>query len=649
MLEELDRILISDTFQTAECHRNFLRYTVLQTLAGRGGDIKEYSVATEALGKDNSFDPRLDPIVRVQASKLRARLARYYATEGIGNPLRIELPKGSYSPILIKSGTAAQPEAIQPESIQPESIQPESTQPESTQPEPASRRDKEVRETKSGFVLSRRWALTLLASLLLCAAAVSAGWFMLERTGGARPSLPASIVITPFQNLSDSREDEFFSDGLTEELINSMARLKDVHVIGRTSAFQFKNKAIDIREIGRKLHVATVLQGTVRRHAGRVRISAQLSESLSGTVVWSQIYDQDATDAVGIQSDIANTITAELGGHLSTWRNKFSPTNTGTVNRSAYEAYLKGRYFCAKRTPKTVEMAIDYFQQALKLDSAYAPAWAAIADCYAVAPALKDASYTDAIPKITAAARRSIAIDPNVGLAYIDLGIASMFNYDWAPAEENFLRGIGLNPNDALAHHWYGVFLLLTGRVREGLRENELALSLDPISPEMAGAYGRALRFDGQLDASILQLSKALVIDPNYGANRQQLTMAYLQKHMYSDAIVEAKKAVALMDNVADPFTGAQLGFAYGQGGHPSDARRMLGELLPLAVNGHFPEQQIAAIYFGLGDLDNTFLWYEKAIEKRSGGVYLKADPLFAPLRSDPRYSRLLGKMSLEN
>jgi TolB-like protein/tetratricopeptide (TPR) repeat protein len=636
VLSELNRILHSETFRTSDSHRSFLRYVVEQTLLGHGQDIKEYSVATEALGKDNSFDPRLDPIVRIQASKLRARLAKYYATEGLGNPLRIGLPKGSYSPAFLPA-----------DSVLREKEEEESKPEIKAAPAPLSQA-----ETVRPAAMLRPSRRAMFAIATLCVASVIAGWLIVKRTSAAGPISQASIVITPFQNLSDSREDDFFSDGLTEELIDSMARLRDVHVIGRTSAFQFKGKAVDIREIGKELDVATVLQGTVRRYNGRVRVTAQLSDSARATVLWSQIFDDEVIDTVSIQSDIANAITAELGVHLASRTNR-APSETvsaapGTVNRRAYEDYLKGRYFCDKRTPNTVSMGIDYLQQAVRLDSAFAPAWTGLADCYAGSAGLTGEPHTVSAPKIASAARKAIAIDPNMGQAYVALGVAEMFGYDWAQAEKDFLKGIGLSPNDAHAHYSYGNYLLLTGRVKEALRQMQLALSLDPISSAVAGGLGHALRFDGQLDAAIAQFKKAQIMDPNYGSNRQELTMAYLQKHMYSEAIIEVTKAVQLMDNIGDPSAKAQLGFAYAKQGRPQEARAMLDDLLPLAENNHFPAGNIAAIYLGLGDYDKAFAWWDRAIDVHAT-VFLKADPIYDPVRSDPRLARLLMRMNLND
>jgi len=599
-----------------------------------GDTVKEYSIATEALGKRADFDPRLDPIVRIQAGKLRARLARYYETEGAADPIRIDLAKGRYIPLFTRS-PELQPRTLPVDAQAAETIV-------------ASPPNAETLLPASGARQKYLWAVAT-AVVVISTIAI---WFVSTRNRShLRPaSFSASTAVLPFQNLGNNRDDEYFSDGLTEELISSLARVPGLHLIGRTSAFQFQGKTIDIREIGQKLGVGTVLEGTVRRSGARLRITAQLSDTTLGTVVWSETYDRDVKDALAIQSSIAQAITAALKINLTSNLNSGEKRGSFFAGEQAldpktHETYLKGRYFWNKNTPQSISTAIDYFQQALQTDPQYAPAWTGLADCYVALPVFTAASTGEVVPKIRSAALKALDLDPSAGQAHIDLAEAAMYEFRWTEAEKEFVKGLALNPGDAVAHHWYGNFLLLTGRVNEAVQQDQVALSLDPISPYMAQSVGRSLRFARRDDESIEQLRMALTLDPNYPMAKESLGFSYLQKGMHSEAINELDAASTLMGN--SPSLKAELAYAYAVAGNASKAKQMLEESVALADRGLLPANSVALIYFGLGDKGRAFEWLHKAVENRAVNLMLKSDPIYQPLRADPKFVTLLEQMNL--
>ncbi len=343
---ELESILASQTFRTTRAHASFLRYVVEETLAGRGDQIKEYSIGVEVFGRGESFDPRVNNIVRAEANRLRARLAKYYGTEGSQNRLRIELPKGGYTPAFVEASALPAP--------------------------PVPPADSGATPSRVRFLSFKLLALLFVA---LVAAGLWAGFWRLRaaKTGvGAK----ASIAVLPFSNLGGNKDDEFFSDGLTDELIDSLGRVPRLQVVARTSAFQFKGKTLDVREIGRRLNVHTVLEGTVRKYGDRLRITAQLDDTSTGYRLWSGSYDRQASDALAIQRDISQAITSEMGIALNGSTGS-SPANAsaslaGSVHPQAYENYLKGVYFWNKNTPGDITTAIGYLKQAIDEEPGFA-------------------------------------------------------------------------------------------------------------------------------------------------------------------------------------------------------------------------------------------------------------------------------------
>ncbi len=407
VLAQLEKILLSRTFRSAEGQKNFLRYAVERTIEGQDC-IKEYSIATQVLGRAESFDPRKDSIVRVEARKLRARLVKYYEEEGEQDQVRIEFLKGSYVPVF----SNAVPDAAAV------------LAPEETESIPAPIPEVSVTPAVASKSFPVR-NITIAASLLIMAGLV---YLVVVRSKPDPVSTASSIVVLPFANLGDDKTDESFSDGLTEELIDSLARVPGLHIVARNSAFQYKGKPTDVRKIGKELNVRTVLEGSVRKEGRRVRITAQLDDASTGYHLWSASYEKEMKDILAIQSEISQAITSSLGmqlaGKNATDGSKIPLGDSPALNPEAYQDYLHGLAFLNKRNAEDVRTAMGYFQQAIGKDPNYALAYLGLAHSYANIPIYAAIPSREAASQIREAASKALASDSTLGEAHFDLALA---------------------------------------------------------------------------------------------------------------------------------------------------------------------------------------------------------------------------------
>ncbi len=630
---ELQRILASRTFRAAQGQKKFLAFTVSEVLTGHAHLLKEYVIATEALGRDASFDPRLDPIVRTEARKLRARLAKYYELEGSGDPLRIEFRKGSYVPSFHDPVQAlAEPPSVTAIAELPSA--------------PAASEVPSILNIPSAQQHHRWRTLFGALAVLVLVAASSAIFYRL-----AHSSLPetifaaddASLAVLPLVNLSDNNS-EFLSDGLTEELINSLRQVPGLQVVARTSAFRFKGKTLDLRQIDRKLHVRAVLVGSVSKSDNRLRVTVQLNNAANGYHLWSGSYERDAANIGSILPEIASAVSNALGVGLMRGSQAFSQTPP-SPNAEAHENYLRGLYFRNRFTVDSLNRAVEYFKQAIEEDPSFAQAYAGLADCYALERPVAATPPLEIISKLKAAASKAIELDPSLGEPHVALAVGAEYEYDWDTAEKEFKKGLGLSPGDTVGHIWYAWYLALHGRKEEVLAQKAIAAKLDPVSPYAVDSVGRYYSAIGRYDTAVQQYRSALALEPNFGLAHQDLGDAYLLKGMCADAIGELRLANESMPGARRM---ALLGYAYAVCGHTTEARRILHEFLNEPHHGAVPALAIAEVYLGLGDKNRAFPWLEKAIDERDLGVSLKWDARFQPLRSDPRYDGLLRRMKLE-
>lgn len=645
----LAHIIDSRTFRSAHSQIRFFRYVVEETLAGRGNLIKEYLIGTAALGRSDDFDPRLDPIVRTQARKLRARLDKYYETEGAADTVRIEFRKGSYEPTFrwmsAHPGKEVLPAAVVESAVERIAVEHSLDPAIGKSAGPAS-----VEKVDAGFKWGRfrirtTWT-TLAAALVLCASAgisyaLGTGW----RPGHGAAPIP-SVAVIPFVNLNDDHADEFLSDGLTVELIDSLKQVPGLQVSARSSAFRFKGRAADIADISRQLRVSTVLVGSVRKTGDRLRVTAQLDSAPAGYHLWTGSFDTAADDARTIPWEIARAVTNVLGP--SSLRDGGKDFANAFPNRSgpsagAYQSYLKGLYFWNKLSADGLTTAIGYFQQAISEDPSFARAYAALAHCYVMAPMVATAPSPEALAMIKEAASRALELDSTLGEAHFDIAVAAEYEFDWTTAEAEFRRGLKLSPRSVVGHLWYAKFLALMGRKDEVLVQREIAADLDPVSPYAVQALAGYLSVVGRYDEAVKQFQSALALDPNFGLAHQGLGMAYLLDGKSNEAIQEFQLANKWM---AGPRRMALLGWAYAKSGRTAEAHKILGDFLRQDERT-FPALTIALVYLGLDDKDHAFRWLEKAIDQRDLDVTLLWDSPFQPLRSDPRFPILLRRMKL--
>ncbi|MBV9507361.1 MAG: tetratricopeptide repeat protein [Acidobacteriia bacterium] len=635
----LDRILASPVFRSAHAQQAFLRYAVGETLAGRGHQLKEYIIGIEAFGRGSEFDPRLDPIVRTQATKLRARLAKYYESEGAAESVRIEFRKGSYAPFFRITATQ------------------EST-PAADHGAPGA--PVEIVDSAPSRVVSPKlkrrqtWRRTAVAMLLTAIALAGSGSaaFYASRSGFwerlLRPDAP-SVAVLPFANIGHYAEDEFLSDGLAEEVSASLRRFPGLQVTASGSAFRFKNQPFDIRKIGRQLHVRTVLVGSIQRSPDNVRIAVQLNSADGGYHLWSGNYERAADNTQSLPSEIAGAVSAALGvgGLPRTQAARFDHRvnrDPAIPNPAAYQDYLKGLHFWNKLTFAGLQAAIRYLEQAIAEDPSFARAYAALADCYVMAPQVATAPPPEVVSKIKSAASRALELDSTLGEPHFDLAVCAEYEFDWVAAESEFKKGLELSPGNAVGHLWYAKYLAIVGRKEEVLLHRRIAASLDPVSPYAVQAVAGYFSVIGQYDDAIRQFGSALELDPGFGLAHQGLGIAYLLKGMPVQAIAELETADRLMTG---PRRKALLGYAYGVAGNRAEAERILKEFLADSSQASFPALAIAQVYIGLADKDHAFEWLRKAIDQRDLDVTLKWDSPYDSLRSDARFTVLLQRMKL--
>jgi serine/threonine protein kinase/TolB-like protein/Flp pilus assembly protein TadD len=468
---------------------------------------------------------------------------------------------------------------------------------------------------------------------------------------GARHGVPLpkieSIAVLPLENISGDKEQDYFSDGMTEELTTTLGQIEALRVISRTSVMRFKGVRPPggLSEIARQLKVDAVVEGSVLRSGDRVRITAQLIDARTDRHVWARSYERDLRDVLALQSDVAQAIANEI-------KIKVTPqegtrlASARPVSPEAHEAYLKGRYYWNKRTEADLRKSIESFQQAIQKDPSYAQAYAGLADCYVVLPNYSATSPQETLPKAKAAAEKAIQIDDGLAEAYAPLAqVAAYYSYDWLSAEREFKRVTELNPNYATAHQWYALMLARMGQLDRALAEVRRAQELDPLSLIINHNVAWVLYFARQYDQGIEQVRKTLELDPSFAGAHDMLGELYTRKGMYQQGIDELREAIRLSGG--DPNIKAELGNAYAVAGKRKQAREILGELTALSKRRYFSPCFIASIYAGLGDKNQAFAWLEKAYEGPDIWIaFVNVDPAFDSLRSDPRFQDLLRRMN---
>jgi TolB-like protein/DNA-binding winged helix-turn-helix (wHTH) protein/Flp pilus assembly protein TadD len=489
--------------------------------------------------------------------------------------------------------------------------------------------------------LTRRVIMAL--ALVLSLAILSVFLFRSRRRA---PIAIRSLAVLPLENLSGDVSQDYFSDGMTDELITDLAQISALRVISRTSVMVYKGARKPLPQIARELHVDAVVEGTVLRAGDQVRITAQLIDASTDKHLWSQSYEGELRDTLALQDRVAREIAEQIQINL-TPREQAALKSARVVNPEAYESYLKGRYFWNKRTADGLRVGLAYFNQAIEEDRNYAQAYSGLADTYALLGDWQYAVMTprEAYPKAKAAALKAVELDKTLGEAHNSLAfVLEGFDWDLDSGGKEFRRAIELNPGYATAHHWYAWHLGLLGRYDEAIAEMRKAESLDPLSLIINADLAELLVIAHSYDESIRQSLKTIEMDPNYAMAHNQLAQAYMQQHMYEQAVVELQKAVQL--SAGSPTCIANLARAYALSNRRSEAVKLLTELKTSSTPGFSHASEIAAIYVSLGDKDEAMNWLEKGYAERfNPGVLIR--PGFDPLRSDSRFRDLVHRIGL--
>jgi serine/threonine-protein kinase len=448
-----------------------------------------------------------------------------------------------------------------------------------------------------------------------------------------------SVAVLPLENLSGNPGQDYFAEGMTEELITQLAQIGALRVISRTSVMPYQGSRKTLSQIARELGVDAVVEGSVMRSGDRVRINAKLIQASNDESLWAKGYDRNLTDVLSLQAEVARDIAQEIRVEL-TPQEQSRLSASAHVSPEAHDAYLKGRYHWNKDTEEQYRQAEKYFQQAIAIDPNYAASYSGLADYYW---ATNELAPQIAMPKAKEYAQKALAIDDSLSSAHATLADVKFYaDWDWPGAELEYKRALQLNPNDAEAHRMYSVFLSAMGRASDALAEMQIVQNLDPLSAFTSSGW--AYYFARQFDRAIEQCRKTLELEPDDLGAHSCLGYSYLAKKDYAKAVQESKKAAELSRN--EPLRMAGLGLAYGVAGQKAEARRLLSELQTQSKLRYLPPYFLATVYVGLGEKDQAFALLEKGYAERDPYLtYLKVEPALDPLRSDPRFQQLLQRV----
>ena len=483
-----------------------------------------------------------------------------------------------------------------------------------------------------------RWGAALAVLLLV----VTAAWYI------GRPALSEfdSLAVLPFSN-DGGDQDAYLSDGITEHLINTLSQTADLRVAARPHAFRYTGPRVDPQKAGRELGVGAVLTGRVAQRDGVLHVQVDLIDVNHGSQLWGRQYTQKFADILTLQQAIADEVIERLG--LRAAVRPAALVRRSTTNIDAYEAYLKGRYYWNRRTEASIRRAVEHFEAALATDPGYALAAAGLADCYAVFSIYQLEPPRQSGPRAMLAATRALKLDDTMAEPHAALGfVKTHYEWDWTGAEQAFKRSIEIDPNYANAHFWHAVYLSAIGRTDLSVVAAQRAQQLDPLSLVIrAGVGGEpGLYAARRHDEAIEQIKTALELDPGFAVGHLWIALPYEQKKMYAEALAALEKALSLSDN--SPLVLGPLGHAYAVSGKAPKARRVLAELQAMSAQRYVSPFDMALVNLGLGDDDQTWLWLDKAFADRSYRMHwLKVDPRFDRLRSQPRFARLLEQMGL--
>jgi TolB-like protein/tetratricopeptide (TPR) repeat protein len=575
--KQLDRILSHPLFVRSERMGRFLRLAVERTIEGGAGELKEYLLGVEVFDRKPSYDPRVDPIVRVEARRLRSKLQAYYDGDGRDDPIVFEFSKGAYAPRIRWKG-----------------------EPAAAAPEPAA----------------------------------------------------PTVAVLPFANLSGSSDYDYFSDGLTEELIHALTKVNGMRVVAFNSAVRLRGAepitAQSHDDLWSRLQVANVLTGSVRVSGTQLRVRAQLIQKETGVYLWSETFDRPLQDIFAIQEEIARNIVRTLRVQLTGLPELVLPPGAPSTV-SSYDCYLKGRYHWHRRTPADLARSIQYFEAAIAGDPRSALAHAGLADAYALQVEYGLTNPAAGIPKAKSAAQRAIDVDPQLAEAYPSLAlIRSKCDWEWEEAEALYRKAIALNPGYATAHFWLGDnFLAVLGRLEEAAEQMEIAVNLDPLSSIIHECRGFVYLLKRDYDEAIRLYREILEFDPASHRPYAAIGRALSLQGKYTEALEMLEKARVIAQDL--PWIQAAMGQILGLSGDREGARRILAALEARARERYIASTCFAVVHLGLGEIDQAFDWLECGCERHEMSVtHIGTHPAYDALRGLPRFEALLKRMRLK-
>ncbi|WP_321477181.1 TPR end-of-group domain-containing protein [uncultured Paludibaculum sp.] len=616
--EALGRIVESAGFAGAGRLSSFLTYLVERTLGGETDRLKESVLGVEVFQRSTEYDPRTDPIVRVEARRLRSRLEEYYSAAGKDEEVRIELPKGGYVPTFGKrvAAVAAQPAAKQPVTIQVESSP-----------------------------MPKGWRLVgILAGL--AAIGIGLGYWQTSYMRRVREAPLATVAVLPFANVGGVAENEYFSQGLTEEIMDRLAQVKGLKVISRTVMAQFKGRDAGLDEVAGRVNASMVLEGSVRRQGERLRVTARLANPKDGSSVWSQTYDRPMKDVFAVQDEIAQSIANALRVQVGPAATNASKRTTSSIE--AYNAFLKGKYQANLYSRQGLQKSIEYFEECLKLDPDYAPALAGLSSTYSMLGYYNSLPADVAWPNARRTAERAIALDPTLADAHSALGLTLAFHdWKWREAEAEARRAIEIDDGSAVAHGMYAAAVLLPeGRMKECRVEYRKALELDPLASFINFSYAYALQVDGRYEDAVTQYKRTLELKNIHPDMYWDLGMALGFAGRHKEAEEAMRKSMEMHGgDPKRPLTGLQAYFA----GDVEAAKRSLPAIEAEVRLGHEDHMDLARTYSMMGEKQKALETLAEAIKVRESQViWIKVDPRLRPLRDEPRFKELLHQVGLD-
>jgi TolB-like protein/tetratricopeptide (TPR) repeat protein len=627
----LREVLESHAFAGSMRAQDFLRLVVEHALKGEVDALKERMIGVEMFGRPVAYDTANDSVVRVKASEVRKKLAQYYSEQKKQPPVRIELPRGSYVPgFRFGPGLATaqqQPEILLSNSDVRSALPGEETPGASPHlvPQLSGRKFSRLRLLSAGAVL-------VFGVIALISYEGIEKW----RASKAVPEI-RSIAVLPFQNLSGDPGQDYFADGVTEELIADLGQVSELRVISRTSAMSYKGTTKRVPEIARELGVGGVVEGSVLLEGKQIRITAQLIDAKTDQHIWARTYVRDITSVLALQGEMAQAIADEVSINV-TPQEQARLARSRPVNPVAQDLYLQGKLRLYKGDFKD---AIEFIQKAIDVDPNSAQAHAALADCYSWMGESGRMPYSEAFSRQRAEATKAVELDDSLSDGHVELADAAMdLNWDWVTAAKEFRRARELNPNSVQVHERYAVYLLRTGQTSEAVAEVKRALELDPVSGRSYRNAGFIYYFSRQYDQALALIERVRGLNIDIPEDFFLFGDIYAEKGMYAQSIGEFQK------DGDNPHALGHLGNAYARAGKIDDARRTISRLEELVRRDRVGSYEIALVYAGLGNKDKAFEWLEDSYRTHNEGLTnLMIDPCLDPLRSDPRFADLVRRV----